>query len=213
MSAIQQQENDLFNDWGYTKYRDGIVCEKTWNQTTPKIMFILKETNDLDGDLRNFLQGGGDGKTWNNVARWSAGIKHLDESISYDRVRHYNKERRARDLSRICAVNLKKTTGGSVTDNNALQDFCINNKEQILKQLHLYYKDVDIIICCGQTVAEIFLPLVGLKYNANNRLQTDKNGKIVISYMHPCIRNTKNTSNEKAFMDLMNLVKNASENK
>ena len=70
---MRNKENELFNKiFEGSKYRDGIVNPEKWEKTSTKVMFVLKETNGLDGDLRDFLKAGGKCTTWNNIARWSA---------------------------------------------------------------------------------------------------------------------------------------------
>ncbi len=77
---IQVKENTLFDRWKqeraeYASFdEDGAVDPEVWEKTTPKIVFILRDTNQLYGDLRRFLREGGDGDIYNNIVRWTEAI-------------------------------------------------------------------------------------------------------------------------------------------
>ena len=67
--SIQKSEKELFTEWegkrkGFVK--DGVVSERDYLQSTPKIVFILKEVNSKDAgwDLRKFVAKGGQPQTW-----------------------------------------------------------------------------------------------------------------------------------------------------
>jgi len=72
--SILESEKKLFTEWegkrkGFVK--DGVVLERDYLSSNPKIAFILKEVNskDVGWDLREFVKQGGQPRTWNNVAR------------------------------------------------------------------------------------------------------------------------------------------------
>ena len=92
MPNLNERENALFEEWehnlgqqGESFVRDGAVCGETYQSTTPRLLFLLKEVNDPEGgnwDLREFLREGGQGPTWNNVTRWTRGILALPELLA-----------------------------------------------------------------------------------------------------------------------------------
>lgn len=69
---ISDSEEQLFSQWQGSRegfVRDGVVSEKDYLESNPKIALILKEVNDPDGggwDLREFIAEGGRPQTWDN---------------------------------------------------------------------------------------------------------------------------------------------------
>ncbi len=81
--ALREREDDLFESWRKRRpelVRDGIIDEASFQPHRPRILFVLKEPNDPGGggwDLRDFVRDGGRSQTWDNIARWVAGIENL----------------------------------------------------------------------------------------------------------------------------------------
>lgn len=147
--TIQEKENALFNRWkqlgDFESFdEDGVVNPSIWETTTLKIVFVLKETNGLNGDLRKFLREDGSRtyfRTWNNIVRWA-------EVILFDGYSEViNQERRNYTLSHICAVNLKKESGGSKASKKKVRLAALNDRKFIKEQLDLYQPDI--VIACG----------------------------------------------------------------
>jgi hypothetical protein len=146
--TITEKENELFNRWknemALSFNADGIINLKIWGKTSPKIMFVLKETNALKGDLRHFLASGGSDtyyRTWNNVVRWTEVV--LCDTYS----EHIDDERRTKILSHVCAVNLKKECGGAKSKKSEIQFAARRDSEFIKEQMSLYLPDL--VITCG----------------------------------------------------------------
>ena len=196
---IQERENELFERWkkkrNYYKSfdEDGVVNPEIWEFTNPKILFILKETDNLNGDLRSFLRNGGSStyhRTWNNIVRWA-------EVILYDSYsdKLYN-ERRIEILSKICAINLKKESGGKRTNKGEVRLAAKDDNEFIQEQISLYQPDI--VIACGfGLTADTLRNIVYMDMDADwkndvNELWYYKSDKInskkaihVISMPHP----------------------------
>ncbi len=219
---MRSKENELFEEiLKGSKYRDGIVNPEIWKQVSPKVMFILKETNGFNGDLRNFLKAGGNGKTWNNIARWSRGFKHINEEMSYQRVINYSEERRIKDLSKICAVNLKKSPGGASTDDNVFESQITAADIVILREQIKLYKP-DYIICCGDVISKILVNTDVISkrviedrvwishFKIGNKIRSvwkDKNNNtFIIEFRHPNNR-SKSHSDKDLFKSLMKIVR------
>lgn len=90
---------------------DGIVNEDIWKITTPKIVFVLKDTNEQETSLTDLLNNPFSGdyhfdnesiengnnriignlrKTWLNIARWTKGIISLieyGEAVSWEEIK------------------------------------------------------------------------------------------------------------------------------
>ncbi len=163
---IYEQETELFRKWkaGRTGFApDGVVSEKDYLNSDPKIVFILKEVNDPGSegwDLRDYLWKGADkgGTTWNNVARWAYGIRNRKSFQRWKNFPYVDIEFRTEELKNICAMNLKKEPGGGRTKYQELVDATKKDSKFIRKQYALY--DADITICGGGHTGELFKGVV-----------------------------------------------------
>lgn len=93
---MREQEKVLFAEWKFKRPKlitDGVINEKKYNDSTLKVLYILKEVNGGENwDLREFLEKGGQAKTWNNIARWQYGIRNQQREISWSEVKYHIKE-------------------------------------------------------------------------------------------------------------------------
>ena len=62
-----------------------------------------------------------------------------------------NEQRRLRELKKIAAVNLKKTSGGHTSNNGEIYRAAVDHHDIIKEQIDLY--KADFIICCGTEYA------------------------------------------------------------
>ena len=223
-------EEKLFEKFGFNEYRDGIVNEVEWKNTYPKILFVLKETNGYDDDLRSFLKAGGRVQTWGNIARWSYLIKNMIaeniEPTFDDFKKRGNYCARKKHLSTACVINLKKTEGESTTNPNEFWEYFKGSKAvDILKEQMKLYSQIDIVVCCGGIVFEIFKNKVleekELKtikdFNLKNgnsyrelKLYKSLKGYYVIDFIHP---QQRTFTNENIWKSLVDIVKKINENK
>ncbi len=164
-----------------------------------KLVFVLKEVNDLGGggwDLREFLRDGGCGQTWNTVTRWVEGIEQLPRIIRWDELSTVDNNRRKRVLRKVAAVNLKKAPGAGVSDYDQLREATQRDRQFISAQLSLYAPDY--VICCGTLVADLMLgaePFAVYPLNDDDWKTTRQgvwyrilNGTPHIAYHHPQAR-------------------------
>jgi hypothetical protein len=227
-------ENELFEQYkDVVEARDGIVNDEEWenlNSKIPKILFLLKETNGYDDDLRSFLKNGGRVQTWGNIARWSFLIKKMIAKNEVPKFEDFQKRSnecaRKKHLSTACVVNLKKTAGTSTTKPNEFLDHFKNPKTiDLLKEQMKLYPQFDIIVCCGAIVFEIFRNKVleekELKTikdfnvkNGNNcrnlKLYKSSKGYYIIDFIHP---QQRTFTNENVWESLVDIVKEISHNK
>lgn len=109
---------DLFIKWQkarpeYNNFNeDGIINKEYWENmaSSKKILFILKETNGLEGSLTSFLKNGGSStyyRTWNNIARWAEII------ISGTYLDKISRQQLHDSLQKVAAINIKKQAGSS----------------------------------------------------------------------------------------------------
>ncbi len=156
--TISAKEEELFKEWEKTRrlfVRDGVVSERDYLKSCPKIAFILKETNNPGfNDLREFLRDGGREESWNNVARWVHGIRNLPSECNWSFYEKIEEGFRREMLRGIVAMNLKKSPGGSSTDSADLKKVAKEDAPYIQKQYAIY--DPDITICGGVKTGDLF---------------------------------------------------------
>jgi hypothetical protein len=156
--GIKEREDELFKEWRKKRpefiacfIADGVVNETEFEKGNPKIVFLLKETNNFEykhKDLRVLLKDGHTGKAlWNNVVRWTMGIRAVwngGEPINIEKI---SQELRKEHLNTIAAVNVKKITGGSRAKKKEISQYLREDSEFILRQLAIY--DADVVILGG----------------------------------------------------------------
>ena len=217
MSILKRQEK-LFEKWiaGRPDFcRDGIVCEKSYVQSNPKILFALKEPNgnnvkeDIIPWLKSFDDSGPD-RVWDNVARWACGIRRITNNegipdwkemdMSNDVDDEKFKEFKIENIKSICAMNLKKVPGGGTANDKDVKQVAMGDKDKLKEQYKIY--DPDLTICAN--TGKLFCKSMGheIKDGAKNRKEImawhqTKRGvwwyereaeKYVVWYSHPSAR-------------------------
>lgn len=153
----------LFEQWSTTKhdandfFRDGIIDEETWNSTSPKILYILKEVHETAKagnawSIAEMLSDAAQAPVWNNdlsatwanVIRWTFGL--TEPIYTYHPKLHDFGSLRS-GLRRCAVLNLKKTRGGADADMEQVGKAAADNREWIKREIAII--DPDIIICCG----------------------------------------------------------------
>ncbi len=145
---------ELLADW-QKEYRfnafisDGIVDEQCYEE--PHILFILRDMNcQTSCDLRRILrETGSNGKTWNNVARWTSAL--LDGGMPYPAA--ISHDERIRQLKRVAVMNLKKEGGGARANGKELAYAVRQQRARIFAEISLC--EPSVIICCGLTSGNI----------------------------------------------------------
>lgn len=197
--SITEKENALFNEWAENRsgfVQDGVVDKKVYLESNPKLLFVMKDVNDPQGEMRDlkcFLREGTLPTTWNNVTRWVHGIRYLGRDIDWSSIEEISKGKRKEILNSICVMNLKKSPGGGKTNIHELYKIAEEDKEPLNKQFKLY--DPDLIICCGSVTTDVFVSKIELKNNLKWETTSRsikfcefKPHKYLISYYHPQAR-------------------------
>ncbi len=191
--SISTDEEKLFLAWQECRngfVRDGVVSEESFLKSKHRIVFILKEVNDVGGggwDLREFVREGGRRQTWNNIARWVHGINHLPEVYNWDQYSDISEDFRRENLQEICVMNLKKSPGTHTTEYAALKTVAHEDSDNLRAQYSLY--NPKLTICCG--TADLFKEVIG--HNDLQWYRTSKGiwwykgkpGSNVVSFAHP----------------------------
>ena len=197
--SIRLREEALFAEWKDQRpgfVADGVADEDCYLATTPRLLFILKEVNAPGGggwDLREFMRSGGRPQTWNNITRWTEGIRRLTSDIPWSKLASIDDQRRIEAIKTVAAINLKKSPGGHTTDLVQLNLVAVEDKLFLNRQFSIY--EPDIVICCGSSVSDTFHRLVELPGEPAWQMTRKgiwfhefKPGKHVISYAHPDAR-------------------------
>lgn len=148
MSGIREAEDALFEAWeaasqcgGYFN-RDGVADPGQWESERKfRLLFLMKDTDGLREDLRDFLCRGGRGQTWNTVVRWTEAL--MGGSTAVPDWKH-----RREVLRRLCVVNLKKCSGGAQVSDNAVRQAAETDRACLKRQLSLYRPTL--ALACGK---------------------------------------------------------------
>lgn len=203
---VIKAETELFKEWAKIREGfspDGIVDEKRYLESNPKVMLILKEVNSKKGtsvDLKGFLRNGAYKRrpTWDNVTRWIYGINNINKEIVWKQLedRKFLDRLREKLLPTICVINVKKSPGGYTAIHKEIWNTADQDKIFLNRQFQLYYKSEmtrpDIIICGGSWTSDIFNRFVDIpnkeKLETTSRgvwyYEYDK-GRFFIYYSHP----------------------------
>lgn len=213
--SISHLEAELFKEWESYRpglIRDGAINEELYNNSSVKVLYILKEVNGgRNWDLRYFLQKGGRASTWNNIARWQYGISNLNREVDWIEIKNINSDFRRKQIASSAIMNLKKDSGGNSANPNEIWTYAWDDRLLLRRQVAIY--DADLIICCG--TGEIVrdreiiykwkkedwrISKSGIKYYI---LENNHKKQIIISFCHPASR----SSSEYMFYQLINTIK------
>ena len=193
---IREKEDKIFEKWAVIRtsfISDGLIDESEYFNSNIKLLFVHREANvskNENWDLREFLKLGVSTKTWDNITRWTIGLRNLDKKLNWSELESITSKQRKKVLKSICSINLKKSCDEIFTDNNKLLEIVNQEREYLNEQFSLY--SPDIIICCGFITCEIFKSQIRFKRKLNWYM-TDRGiyyceyepGKLLISYCHP----------------------------
>ena len=153
MAKIASLEDACFAKWGKQRcvVPDGAVHPSTYEGSDPKLLFVLKEVNDIhdpEWDLRRYLlKEGGRAQTWNNVARWVVALTPGGSARPWDQICTVDDNVRRCRLKRIAAMNVKKTTGTGSSNWNELEQFAREDADLLEEQFGIY--EPDFAVLCG----------------------------------------------------------------
>lgn len=165
---------------------DGIVDERCWRRQKIKLLFVLKETNDLEGSLVEFLHSGapeGGRNTWQPACKWVEAVLDGTEDGGYGTA-----EEREPMLRRIATMNLKKVSGGATSDYGYVQ-WAKGNVDLLQRQVKDINPDV-ILLCCDEAGNTFFTEevLEGVdwkKFQSTDLWYASWKGKTVLWARHP----------------------------
>ena len=151
--ALVESETALFREWrdvNPNMVADGVVNPAAYCECQNRVLFVMKEVNDLGGggwDLREFLQEGGRPQTWDNVTRWLTAINKLPANTNWSELETITEEDRKVALDSIATMNLKKEPGGHTAVYEQVAIAAKDNITLLERQFDLYC--AELTICCG----------------------------------------------------------------
>lgn len=146
-------EDVLFSEWiaarpGVDFVRDGVVDEEAFKANPLKIVFVLKDTDGGDFDLREFLfEGAWNGSGFRDGGHTYGPVRRVLAKIK----KHYglplwtNKRKSFRDLA---VINIKKKAGAKSCPPQLLAEAAKEGADFIARQFSLYDGTGAIFICC-----------------------------------------------------------------
>lgn len=193
MDDLTANEDRLFDEWegrASGLVRDGSPDPNAYQKSGRRLLFLLKEVNDKGGgdwDLRAFLRDGAQWQTWDNVTRWTRGIRALPTVLPWSAVSTVSLQDRQEVLGSIVAMNVKKFPGGAEANNDELKA-ALDRDADLLRRQFEWYKP-EIVVCCGTDwlAVDLFgLPPVESWSSTHRGLPfTEIDGSVVLSYVHP----------------------------
>jgi len=193
--SLREQEDALFAEWREESRRfvsDGAADTDAFMASKPRIVFLLKEVNSnaRRWDLRGYLFNGARAATWNNVTRWTKGIRSLPERLPWRLVEHVTERDREEVLRSIAVVNVNKAPGGGSANNAVLARAAEEHDKLLIRQLCLY--NADLVLCCGTAR---FLnralgrrSLDGWQTRGNASFLREPHLPLCVDYYHPAAR-------------------------
>lgn len=197
---------------------DGIINEEIYNRQTRRVLFILRDVNygkdcDLRADLSNAASL--DGKTYNNVARWTIAL--LDHSGAYPA--NMPGTARVEQMQRVAVMNIKKGSGGPNANGDELLDAIDRDSEKIREEIVMCKPSI--IIACGigdpntyNLLTEYVLPdtnrsekqLIGSIRSWRYHLcEVGSNTIPLVEFCHPNLRGTYNQKIEGLYYDMLSI--------
>jgi hypothetical protein len=193
---------------------DGIVSEDEFNIITPKILWILKESNITDPSIfKNGWWGLNDylredvtaypkwKSTWGLVMEISDAIIHNAQNWN-DEVPLIDKLKEEAIIKKIAVINIKKTAGDATSDQGEINSFYKKDKDIILAQIQAI--SPDIVINCSRVV-ELFDDIkTDTAQKIGPFIVAKSNFGIVIDALHP---NQRDLPHEKYFEHIRDCIK------
>jgi len=191
---MREEEDALFAEWRKRHQRfcpDGALDENRYLKSHPKIVFVLKETNDWAKDLRRTLLEIDRKPTWDVVGRWALDLHEDTRPVKWEALANMSAETKRSALAKTVVMNLKKSPGAGSTDEQKFRQVVRADADLILRQYRLYKPCL--VVCCGKLTADCFREDV-VKYKgapdfaANAIAYWWLDGALVIESQHPKAR-------------------------
>ncbi len=167
---INKQLNALFEEWKRQMQRngdhgfcyDGLIYrdgreETLWKNAKRRIVFLLKEQNDNDGEDVREWTGSINGVSphrpfFHRISAWLYGLTHVTSSGYPTLEEAFNPITQMMALREYpyAYVNLKKQTGGARASDAIIYDHAVRYADFLRGQLDIL--NGNILVCCGEIV-------------------------------------------------------------
>ena len=211
-----KKEMEQNGDFGFCEdgliYRDG-KDDILWENSKRKILFLLKENNNNDGqDVREWtgtINGySPNGLFYNRLSAWLYGLTNYTENNYPSIAEAFDNTNQMKALSTYpyAYVNIKKKSGGVIADDSVVHDFGKRYADYLRQELDIL--NPNIIVCGGQVVFNVATDIIykDLRFAQKNSwvYYNVENNIILINSFHPTARK----SNEEMYVWMMeNVVK------
>lgn len=206
----KEKQHCLYSIWksekGYENFvYDGILNYSIWENYSPKVLFLLKEsTNDFKNiaEQKIDIRQGSGKHFWWNICYWKYLIEQLyknqnPEFINKDKLPEvkYNNH----ILDSIAYVNIKKKceNNNSSKDKDILQ-YAINDRRLLVEQINLINPNV---IFCSDITFKSYKHLYPDNLKKINTTCYNHNNRLIIKFRHPGFFQIKG-GRERNFYDL-----------
>lgn len=143
-----EQLDELFGEWrhhhsGEGFCPDGIVDEDRWDNAEIKVLFVAKETNCYDGDLRKLIREAPHG--WKVAGTWAHALQFAGSKPAYAEAAKMENIGAAILSSAI--LNIKKQTGGRVADMERI--LAAGKRDEAFIRREIAIIKPQVVVCCG----------------------------------------------------------------
>ena len=162
--------------------RCGVVNEEAYQARKPKLVFVLKEVNDVDHSLKSMVpndqvEKGQRGKhmsrMWKAVGIWSFGIHN--GFPEYDEINTVQIS--AQGLKCVGVTNLKKSAGKGTSNMRRIREHAVMAIDLWKSELEIMRPDI--IICCG--TFRIVTDLLGLVRIRRKLASVTQSGNVTVA--------------------------------
>jgi hypothetical protein len=191
--TIKEREDALFDEWRKARpdYKsfitDGVIDENSFLESSPKIVFLLKEIDDYDKDLRELWGTTSRGHTVAGISHWTWGIREIYNNPSREITKadlpRNDADFRHKQICTVCAMNVKKVSGGASSNMSEVKKFAKRDADFLLRQLDIY--KAEIVVCCGIEYPKHLD--ADFTYNGSEVWfgKDHERGSLVIGFRHP----------------------------
>lgn len=203
---------------------DGIINYDNWINSDLKLAFMLKEARSGHGEqewniAKEYNEDDGLFKVGRNASQathyriieWAYAIDaalHGRQSITRDEAKVNNFEASRKTMLASAYLNLKKIDGKLISNDNNLRLIVKRDKALLLEQLELIKPNT--ILFCGifKSIAKDILFEGAIKLDETERCY-DKDGVLLIDFLHPSPQSADVTSFYRLFEDVSKIINKA----